>query len=219
MKKHRDKPIVQIINPKIEEYSHKYTTPESEDAQELIRSSDKALEFIDMLSGKVVGQFLKMMVKLTGAKRILEVGTFTGYSALMMAEALPEDGEVITIEMNFKYQEIAQDHFDKYKAGEKIKMIKGNAQDLINRLDGEFDLVFLDGDKLQYPFYFEACLPLIKSGGVIIADNVLWDGTVLNPEDEKAQAINEFNRLVAENSYVEQVLLTVRDGITIIRKL
>lgn len=219
MKKHRGKPIVQITNPDIDEYSHTHTTPESKDLSELIQSSDEALEYIDMLSGRVVGQFLKMLVKISGARRILEIGTFTGYSALMMAEALPDNGEIITLEMNLKYQDIARKHFKKYEAGKKVKMATGNAQKTIKKLDGEFDLVFMDGDKLQYPFYFEACLPLVKSGGLIVADNVLWNGTVLNPEDKKAQAINEFNKLVAENNYVEQVLLTVRDGITIIRKL
>ena len=219
MKKHRGKPIVQITNPDIDKYSHKHTTPESEDISELIQSSDEALEYIDMLSGRVVGQFLKMMVKISGAKRILEIGTFTGYSALMMAEALPDDGEVITLEMNLKYQEIAQDHFDKFRAGEKVRLIKGNAQQLIKELTGEFDLIFMDGDKLRYPFYFEATLPLLKKGGLMIADNVLWDGTVLAPEDEKAKSIAEFNKLVAKDGRVEQVLLPVRDGVNVIRKL
>merc|ERR1711974_444668 len=119
------------------------------------------------------GQLLKMLLKISGAKRILEIGTFTGYSAVMMAEALPEDGEVITLEMNLKYQKIAQNHFDKSQAGHKVTMIRGNAQNTIKELNGTFDLVYLDGDKLRYSFYFEQVMPFLNSGVLIIADNVL----------------------------------------------
>lgn len=219
MKKHRHKPAVPITDPKIDQYSEEHTTPESKDIQNLIISSDKELEYIDMLSGRVVGQLLKMLIKISRAKRILEIGTFTGYSAIMMAEALPNNGEVVTLEMNLRYQKLAQKHFDESKVGSKIKMIKGNAQQTILDLEGEFDLVYLDGDKLRYQFYFEEVLPKLKSGGLIIADNVLWDGTVLNPEDDKAKAIADFNKKVAEDNRVEQVLLPVRDGVNVIRKL
>lgn len=219
MKKHRGKPIISITDSKIDQYSEEHTTPESEEIKNLITSSDKELEYIDMLSGRVVGQLLKMLVKISNAKRILEIGTFTGYSAIMIAEALPEDGEVITLEMNLKYQKLAQKHFDDSEVGSKIKMIKGNAQQTIKELEGEFDLIFLDGDKLRYPFYFEETMPKLKSGGLIVADNVLWDGTVLNPEDHKAKALDQFNKLVAEDNRVKQVLLPIRDGVNIIRKL
>lgn len=219
MKKHRHKPIVQITDPKIDHYSEEHTTSESEDIQNLIKSSDEKLQYIDMLSGRVVGQLLKMIVKISGAKRILEIGTFTGYSAIMMAEALPEEGELITLEMNLRYQELAQKHFDESNVGYKIKMMKGNAQETINGLKEIFDLVYLDGDKLRYEFYYEKVLPLLTSGGLIVADNVLWDGTVLNPEDAKAQAISAFNKKVAEDERVEQVLLPVRDGVNVIRKI
>jgi caffeoyl-CoA O-methyltransferase len=218
MKKHRHRPIVQITDPKIDRYSEEHTTSESEDIQNLIKSSDDELQYIDMLSGRVVGQLLKMIVKISGAKRILEIGTFTGYSAIMMAEALPEEGELITLEMNLRYQELAQKHFDASNAGYKIKMMKGNAQETIKELKGIFDLVYLDGDKLRYEFYYEEVLPLLNSGGLIVADNVLWDGTVLDPEDAKAEAISAFNKKVADDDRVEQVLLPVRDGVNVIRK-
>lgn len=219
MKKHRGKPIVQITDTEIDRYSEIHTSPESKEILNLIKSSDEELEYIDMLSGRIVGQFLKMIVKIAGAKRVLEIGTFTGYSAIMMAEALPEDGKIITLEMNLKYQEIAQKHFDDSKVGSKITMLKGNAQQLIMEMDGLFDLVYLDGDKLRYHFYFEEILPKLKTGGLIIADNVLWDGTVLNPEDLKAQAIADFNKFIAEDERVEQMLLPIRDGVNVIRKL
>lgn len=219
MKKHRGKPTIQITDPKIDQYSEDHTTSESKDIQKLISSSDRELQYIDMLSGRVVGQFLMMMIKISGANRVLEIGTFTGYSALMMAEALPEDGEVITLEMNLKYQKIAQNHFEQSSAGYKVKMVRGNAQKTIKDLSGLFDLVYLDGDKLRYSFYYEQVIQLLNSGGLIIADNVLWDGTVLDPEDPKAEAIAAFNKLVAEDERVEQVLLPVRDGVNVIRKL
>lgn len=218
MKKHRDKSIVQITDPKIDKYSKDHTTPESEDIQNLISSSDQELQYIDMLSGRVVGQLLKMIVKISGAKRVLEIGTFTGYSAVMMAEALPDDGEVVTLEMNLKYQKIAQNHFDNSDAGHKVKMIKGNAQSILKELTETFDLVYLDGDKLRYSYYFEQVMPMLNSGGLIIADNVLWDGTVLEPKDKKAKAIAEFNKMVVADDRVEQVLLPVRDGVNVIRK-
>lgn len=218
MKKHRHKPIVQITDPRIDTYSEEHTTSESEDIKYLINSSDNELQYIDMLSGRIVGQLLKMIVKISRAKRILEIGTFTGYSAVMMAEALPEDGELITLEMNLRYQNLAQKHFDDSASGYKINMIKGNAQSSIKELKGNFDLVYLDGDKLRYEFYYNQVMSLLNSGGLIIADNVLWDGTVLDPEDDKAKAIAAFNKIVAEDVRVEQVLLPIRDGVNVIRK-
>ncbi|HCD53190.1 MAG TPA: O-methyltransferase [Balneolaceae bacterium] len=218
MKKHRGKPIVPITDPKIAKYSEEHTTPESDQIKALIKSSDEELEYIDMLSGRVVGGLLKILIKLSSARKVLEIGTFTGYSAITMAEALPDDGEVITLEMNLRYQKIAQKHFDGSDVGKKIKMIKGNAIDLIPELDETFDLVFLDGDKLRYSAYFDMLLPKMRSGGVIVADNVLWDGTVLDPEDNKAKAIAEFNAKVLNDKRVEQVLLPVRDGLNLILK-
>lgn len=219
MKKRRDKPIVQITDRQVEEYSLRMTTNESEQVQDLISSSRSELEYVDMLSGNLVGQLLKMLIKISGAKRILEIGTFTGYSAITMGEALPQDGEIITIEMNLRYQELAERHFMKYDTENKITLIKGNAQELIEDLEGYFDLIFLDADKVSYSFYYDQVLKKLESGGLIVVDNVLWDGTVLAPGDHKAEAVDQFNKKVKEDDRVEQVLLPVRDGLTIIRRI
>lgn len=219
MKKQRGKPIVQITDPDIEEYALEMTTGESEQIKELVQSSDKQLDYIDMLSGNLVGQLLKMLIQISGAKHVLDVGTFTGYSALMMAEALPEDGEVVTIEMNLLYQELSEKHFEKYDTDGKIQLIKGDAREELPKLKGKFDLIFLDADKLAYPAYYEESLKKLTSGGLLIVDNVLWDGTVLHPHDDKAEALNEFNKKVASDNRLENVLLPVRDGVTIIRKI
>lgn len=218
MKKHRGKPIVPITSDEIDRYAEELTTPESEDIQQVITSSDKELEYIDMLSGRVVGQLLKTLISVSGAERVLEIGTFTGYSAIMMAEALPAKGEVITLEMNLRYQELAQRHFNESKVGYKIRMVKGNARQSLKEINGTFDLIYLDGDKLRYTYYYENCLPKLAKGGLIVADNVLWDGTVLDPKDKKAKALAEFNQKVSEDIRVEQVLLPVRDGVSLIRK-
>lgn len=218
MKKHRGKPVIPINDPRIQNYAERLTTPESDEIRTVVSSSDKELEYIDMLSGNLVGQLLKMLIYISGARRILEIGTFTGYSAIMMAEALPEDGKVITLEMNLRYQALAEKHFNLSEHSSKIELIKGDAREIITQMNEEFDLVYLDGDKMRYAFYFEKALPLLKSGGLLVADNVLWDGTVLEPEDHKARAIANFNEMVSKDDRVEQVLLPVRDGVFIIRK-
>lgn len=219
MKKHRGKPIVQITHPEIEQYAENHTTDESSDIHKLISSSDDKLEYIDMLSGKLVSQILKMLIRISGAKNILEIGTFTGYSALAMAEAIEEGGRITTIEMNLRYQKIAEEHFAEFDKKGVIKLLKGNAQSLINELDGPFDLIYMDADKLRYAYYFEQSLPLLKEGGLMVIDNVLWDGTVLDPTDHKAEAIANFNKFVADHPEVEQVLLPIRDGLLIAEKL
>lgn len=219
MKKHRDKPNVQITDRQVEEYSLRMTTNESEQVKDLIALSRSELEYVDMLSGNLVGQLLKMLIKISGAKRILEIGTFTGYSAITLAEALPRDGKIITIEMNILYQELAERHFKKFDTQNKVTLMKGNAQELIEDTEGYFDLIFLDADKVSYSFYYEQALNKLESGGLVVVDNVLWNGAVLAPADHKSEALDQFNKKVKEDERVEQVLLPVRDGVTIIRKI
>jgi len=208
-----------IISSEIEKYAERATCPESELVQELVEVSKENLEYVDMISGRVVGRLLAMLIKISGAKRVLEIGTFSGYSALSMAEALPEDGELITCEYNERYEKLARSFFSKSKHRHKITLKMGLALDTIEELDGSFDIVYLDADKVNYPGYYEKLLPMLKDNGLIVIDNVLWSGAVLKPDDEKAKAIDELNEMIRKDERVEQVMLTVRDGLTLARKL
>ena len=166
-----------------------------------------------MQVGLIEGRFLQMLVRLTGARTILELGMFTGYSTLMMAEALPDDGKLITCEIDPKAEAIARRYFAESSHGHKITIRMGPGLDTIKTLAGPLDLVFIDADKPNYSNYYEACLPLLRPGGLIVADNVLWSGKVLSPKDATDEAIVAFNRLVHADPRVENVCLTVRDGI------
>lgn len=209
---------MELINREIEEYTESFTSAESEILQELVNVSEKELEYIDMLSGRQVGALLKMLVQLSGAKRILEIGTFTGYSAICMADALPEDGTLITLEMNDRYRQISKPFFERESYKTKIKQKMGNALEVIPSLSGSFDLIFLDADKIGYPAYYEMLKPKLKSGGLLIVDNVLWAGEVLLPKDEKSRAIHRLNKMIRDDKGVEQVMIPLRDGVTIVRK-
>jgi len=202
----------------VEEYAIDHTTEDSYVLKELIETSEEELRYTDMLSGRLVGRLLSLLIKISGAKRVLEVGTFTGYSALTMAEALPVDGELFTCEYNERYEKIARSFLDKSKVGDKIHMMMGPALKTIPRIQGNFDFIFLDADKNNYPNYYELILPRLKKGGLLVIDNVLWDGEVLAPKDDKAKAIDQLNDRIARDPAVEQVMLTVRDGVTVVRK-
>lgn len=202
----------------VTEYATEHTTPDSPLLQELIRVSEKNLEHIDMLSGRQVGRLLSILIKISGARRVLEVGTFTGYSALTMAEALPGDGELFTCEYNKRYENIARTFFDKSVSGNKITLLLGKALNTIPTINGNFDFVFLDADKINYPNYYEMIMPRINRGGLIVIDNVFWGGEVLTNESEKAKAIDRLNKKIIVDQKVEQVMLTVRDGVSVVRK-
>jgi len=204
-----------FIDSVLQNYTDEHTSPEPEVLQELVRISEKRLEYTDMLSGRQVGQLLHLLVRIGKCERILEVGTFTGYSALWMADALPANGELITIEINELYKTISDRFFRREPYHDKIKQVTGDAMDEIDNLEGEFDLIFLDADKVHYPEYFRKLKPKLISGGIFIADNVLWGGSVLNPDDEKSRAINQMNNLVQQDPDFTNVMLAVRDGLTI----
>ncbi len=209
-----------LIDPDTANYAEQFTKPESEICRKVADVTDKELQYADMLSGRIEGRLLAMLVAISGAKRILELGTFTGYSALSMAEALPEDGELITIEMNSRYSEMAERHFALSEHGEKITLKFGLAKEVLPTVKAKFDLIFLDANKDDYPEYYELLLPLLRTGGLLIVDNVLWYGGVLKDvKDRKSESIHQLNRIILSDKRVENVLLPVRDGVQIVRKL
>ena len=175
-----------------------------------------------MLSGHVQGRFLTMICHMLQPKRVLELGTYAGYSALCMAEAMPVDGVLHTIECDDELEDFILENLATVEHGKKICLHIGEALNIIQQLDETFDLVFIDADKREYSAYFEAVLPKLRKGGFIIADNTLWDAKVLtNPakNDYQTIEIQRFNSLIANDSRVEKVILPLRDGITLIRKL
>ncbi|MEC7920726.1 MAG: class I SAM-dependent methyltransferase [Chloroflexota bacterium] len=171
-----------------------------------------------MMSGDSVGNFLKLIIKINSCKRILEIGTFTGYSALMMAAALPSNGKLITCDVNKETSEIAKKYWAKSPHGSKIELHIGPAIETINNLEGEFDLIFIDADKNNYSNYFEICKNRLSKNGLIIADNVLWSGKVLKPEDDQAKSIDSFNKLVNGDNEFWNTIVPIRDGLMIIKK-
>ncbi len=208
-----------LFSPEIEKYASTHSTAPSELLNELEIKTYAECESPQMVVGALEGAFLGMMVAATGAKRVLEIGMFTGYSALAMAEALPDDGELIACDINEETSKIAQSFFDCSPHGKKITIKLGPAIETLGTLDESFDLVFIDADKENYYAYYEAVLPKLRTGGLILADNVLWSGDVLNPKSETDHALVEFNKKVTEDARVENVLLTLRDGVMMARKL
>lgn len=173
-----------------------------------------------MLSGHLQGRMLKMFCSMMSAKRILEIGTFTGYSALCMAEALPEDGELHTLEINDEMEEFLDEVFEKSGMAEKIHLHIGDASQIIPQLEGQFDVAFMDGNKRHYSEYFDVVFPKLRLGGLLIADNTLWDGHVLeDSKDAQTVGIQKFNDKVFFDERVERVIVPVRDGMTLIRKI
>ena len=201
-----------FVDPAVEQFARDHTDPESDLHVRLREETYRVMDRPQMQVDAIEGRFLKMLVRLTGARSILEIGTFTGYSALMMAEGLPDDGRLITCEVDPKAEAIARRYFSESPHGHKIAVRMGPALETIKTLSGPLDLIFIDADKANYSNYYEASLPLLKPGGLIIADNVLWSGRVLDPKDDDDRAIVAFDRMVQSDPRVENVCLTVRDG-------
>ena len=201
-----------FIDIAVEHFARDHTEPENDLHVRFREETYRVMKSPEMQVDVIEGRFLEMLVRLTGAQNVLELGMFTGYSALMMAEALPEDGRLITCEIDANAEAIARRYFAESPHGHKITIRMGPALDTIKTLTGPLDLVFIDADKAHYSNYYEACLPLVKPGGLIVGDNVLWSGKVVDPKDPDAQAIVAFNRLIQSDSRVENVCLTVRDG-------
>jgi caffeoyl-CoA O-methyltransferase len=208
-----------FIDEAVEQYAYEHTKPESDLFARLRDETYAKMQVPQMQVGRIEGKFLKILVSLVRARRVLEIGMFTGYSGLMMAEGLPDDGRLITCDVNPKAEEMARRYFAESPHSQKIEIRMGPALDTIKTLTGTFDLIFIDADKENYPAYWEACVPIVRSGGLIVTDNVLWDGKVVDPQDDVTRKIVEFNRIVQADPRVENVCLTVRDGVMLALKL
>ena len=185
-----------FIKEEIETYAYKHTQNEGKLLQKLEAETYEKLEIPQMLTGRLEGRFLRLMAKLIGARRIIEVGTFGGYSAISMAEALPDDGELFTCDIDPVAIAFARRFFSESEHGKKITLLEGPALESIKTLSGTFDMAFIDADKENYLNYYNAILPVIRTNGVILVDNVLWSGRVLDPKDDSDKAIHRFNETV-----------------------
>jgi caffeoyl-CoA O-methyltransferase len=212
--------MLTLTKPGIDDYAESKSEPTSALLNKLVSETQATMDSPQMLTGRLEGRFLKMMVQISGARSVLEIGMFTGYSALSMAEGLPAGGKVTTLDIDAKCIQFAKRYFEKSEYGNKIEVIEGPALESLKSLSGPFDLVFIDADKPNYLNYYEAVLPKLKQGGVILVDNVLWSGNVLEPDraDENSKAIIEFNNKIAVDERVDRVLLTIRDGVFMLRK-
>jgi caffeoyl-CoA O-methyltransferase len=208
-----------IVEPQVEEYAEAHTTPDGELFERLAEETRAKTTAPQMMVGRIEGRFLATLVALSGARRILEFGTFTGYSSISMASALPPDGKVITLDVDPEATAIARRYMDESGHGDKIEIRLGPALETLQDIAGPFDLVFIDADKPNYVNYYEAALPLLADDGLLIADNVLWSGRVVEDDgDESTSAIKEFNEHVQADDRVVSVMLTVRDGMTLVRR-
>ena len=208
-----------VVDPAIESYAEAHTTPPPALLGEVAAETERSLDLPQMMVGALEGRFLETLVFATGARRVLEIGTFSGYSALAMAAGLPTDGTIVTCEVSERHAEVARRFFAESPYAGRIDLRLGPALDTIGTLDGPFDLVFIDADKVNYANYLEAVLPKLATRGLIVVDNTLWSGRVLEDAvegDDDTAAIKAFNDLVAGDARVVAVQLPVRDGVTLI---
>ena len=201
------------LSEKIEEYSERHTRELSNLHQRLWQETHEKTSSPGMMVGPIEGALLRLLVRLTAAKRVLEIGMFTGYSALAMAAALPEDGQLINCDVNPETSEIARRYFASSPHGHKIEIKLGPAKETLKNLQGPFDLCFIDADKQGYGAYYDACIDLVRRGGLIVLDNMLQSGRVLNPADPASRIIAALNDRIQRDERVENVLLPIRDGI------
>ena len=215
----------------LDEYICAHTTPENDVLEAITRDTHVHILTPHMLSGHVQGRVLSMLSHMLRPKRILELGTFTGYSALCLAEGLAEGGKLVTIEHNDELEETIRRNLLRSPLGEKITLVIGDAKSILreqtaalteDRVQTDFDLVFIDADKREYCAYLEAVYPLVPVGGFILADNTLWDGHIIDPaydKDKQTLGLRAFNEQLAQDDRFEQVIVPLRDGLTIIRKI
>jgi predicted O-methyltransferase YrrM len=208
------------MNRDLERYIIEHSTPENPALEELYRQTH--IKFINpqKSSSFIQGRFLEMISKMIKPDRILEIGTFTGYSAICLAQGLMPQGKLITIEIDDELHDFANEFFVKAQVEGKIHQITGNALEIIPSLDVKFDLVFIDGDKREYCDYYRLSIDKVNNGGFIIADNTLWSGKILEPDttDQQTKGIIEFNEMLMHEKNIEHIIIPLRDGLTIIRK-
>ncbi len=211
-----------LIDTQLEEYIETHSSKLDNILYQLERETQLKVLRPRMLSGRIQGKFLEFIVKMTGAKHILEIGTYTGYSALCMAAALPDEGQFYTIDINVEIESIARKYFHLSNLENKINFIIGDAMAILPQLSLSFDLVFIDADKINYSNYFDLIIDRLSSGAWIIADNVLWSEKVLHQitkNDRETKALQDFNDKIQRDNRVENLLLPLRDGLMIMRKL
>jgi caffeoyl-CoA O-methyltransferase len=207
-----------IVSKRLEEYAARHSSPESPLFKALARETFAKAKWPQMQVGHLEGMFLKTLVRMIKAKRVLEIGTYTGYSALSMAEGLSKNGNLITLDIDPVHTRMARKYWQRSPSGKKIKLILGPALASLKKIKGPFDFVFIDADKANYRAYWNAVLPKVRQGGVIAVDNVLWSGRVLKPTESDDHAIVKFNKFVLTDKRVDVVITTVRDGVTLAYK-
>lgn len=208
-----------IVAKEAERYALGHTSPMSPLLEEVEAFTLAKMPYPSMLTGRVEGRLLQLIVQMSGAREIVDIGTFTGYSALAMAEALPDKGRILTIEHNPDHAGIARAFFRRSPHGSKITLLLGEATEILKTLpDAKTDLVFIDADKENYGTYYMESMRIVRGGGLILADNALWYGRVFNPRDDESRAMADFNELVNMDRRCEKLFLTIRDGIYLMRK-
>ncbi len=206
----------------LESYITRYSTPLHEALAWIEKQTHIRTNYPRMLSGPVQGELLKLLVQISGARRVLEIGSFTGYSTACLALGLPEDGHIDALEINDELEDLMREGWKRAGVADRISLHIGDAVQTLRSLEGEYDFAYIDANKRQYPEYYELTLPLLRSGGVIVADDVLWDGKVYSgtpSRDAQTQALLAFNAAVSQDPRVEVVMLPLRDGLSIIRKM
>lgn len=212
--------FMDLVAGEAEEYASNHSTPMSPILEEIEDYTLTKTPYASMLTGRVEGRFLQLIAQLSGARNIVDIGTFTGYSALAMAEVIPDDGEVLTIEHNPDFAKIAQEFFNRSPGGHKVKLLVGEAPKILKALpDAGTDIVFIDADKQNYGLYYREAMRILREGGFVLADNALWYGRIFNPRDDDSWAVAQFNEMVKSDVRAEKLFLTIRDGIYVIRKL
>lgn len=210
---------MQLVSEPIEKYIEQHSSTEDEVLKALSRETHLKIQMPQMVSGHIQGQFLEMFSRLLQPHRILEIGTFTGYSAICMAKGLMAGGLLYTIDVNEELQPMCERYFEKAKFNHQIKQLVGNALTIIPTIDEIFDLVFIDADKINYCNYYDLVFDKVRPGGYIIADNVLWSGKVLDEiKDKDTLAICQYNKKIAADNRVKNTILSLRDGLNIVQK-